>query len=88
MPEIDKKFRLVTVDHNESGSSRFGGLIAPIYQMARQQVPQAKRIVPVFEKWFIDLRIDDGEGLEIRVIDDPKNIVEINSTYFAMQLYS
>jgi uncharacterized alpha/beta hydrolase family protein len=40
MPDLESTFRLVTLDNNEKRISRFGGVIAPLYQSARQQIPR------------------------------------------------
>jgi len=79
-------YRLVSGFIFDEKESYNGGVSAPIYQAIREQVRGADKVVPVFTKWISAVKIE-RPGQEPLIVEDPKNIADIDSSYFQLVHY-
>ncbi|HEX2845675.1 MAG TPA: ABC transporter permease [Chitinophagaceae bacterium] len=87
LPDRERTYRLVTGFIFDEKESYNGGVSAPLYQGIREQVNGLNRVVPVYGKWVNTIKIE-RPGTEPLVVDDPKNIVATDSSYFGMVPYT
>ncbi len=87
LPDRERTYRLVTGFIFDEKESYNGGVSAPLYQGIREQVNGLNRVVPVYGKWINTIKIE-RPGSEPLVLDDPKNIVATDSSYFGMVPYA
>lgn len=87
IPDREHTYRLVTGFIFDEKESHNGGVSAPLYQGIREQVGGLRRVVPVYGHWMNTVKIE-RPGSEPLLVDDPKNIVSTDSSYFGMVPYT
>ncbi|WP_158617961.1 ABC transporter permease [Chitinophaga lutea] len=85
LPDKALTYRLVTGLAFDGKESYNGGVSAPIYQAVREQVPGAKRVVPVFRQWINAVNIPGQKPLDQ---EEFKGIVATDAAYFDMIPYT
>lgn len=86
LPGRGNIYRVVSRFMWDEKESFNGGVSAPLYQEARHSANGLKNIVPVIGKWITAVQINDGSA-NPKVIDSPKDIVGVDSSYFNMLNY-
>ncbi|MET0636746.1 MAG: ABC transporter permease [Chitinophagaceae bacterium] len=88
LPEKENTYRLVTGFIFDKKESYNGGVSAPFYQAIRTEVPSVKRVTPVFSQWPQTLQVPATTERPVINIDEPQQVVAIDSTYFEMVPYT
>jgi predicted permease len=87
LPNKESTYRLVSGFIFDEKESYNGGVSAPLYQAVREQVTGVDRVVPVFGMWMNTVEVKQAGKKPVQM-DDPKNIVSVDSAYFAMVSYT
>ncbi len=87
LPNKDNIYRVVTGFVFDEKESYNGGVSAPLYQGARQQVSGLDYAVPVLGKYSINAVEVNTATAKPLIVDDPTGIVATDSAYFSMIPY-
>ena len=86
LPNKENIYRVVSGFVFDEKESYNGGVSAPLYQGARQQVSGLDYAVPVLGKGISAVEVNTATGKPL-IVDDPTGIVATDSTYFSMVPY-
>jgi putative ABC transport system permease protein len=87
LPNSENIYRLVTGFVIDGKGSYSGGVSAPLYQAIREQVTGVNRVVPVVGMWMNTQEIKQS-GKNPLPVKEPKNIMAVDTAYFAMVPYT
>jgi putative ABC transport system permease protein len=85
-PNKENIYRVVTGFVFDEKESYNGGVSAPLYQGARQQISGLDYVVPVMGKWLKAVEVNTTTGKPL-IVDEPTGVVATDSTYFSMVPY-
>jgi putative ABC transport system permease protein len=87
LPKKENTYRLISGFIYDEKESLNGGVSAPMYKGIREQVTGIERVVPYFNTWINTVEVKQPGKQPVHV-EEPKEIIAVDSAYFGMVAYT